>query len=62
MRGLWEEVCALQPGSHFREVYRNGRNRAIHDLEQEQDQHHEEDHIDKVNKILLFSITNSQQT
>ena len=34
----------------------NGRNRTIHDLEQEPDQQHEEDHIDMVNiNSIIFS-------
>ena len=33
----------------FREVCRSRSNRSFHDLEQEPDQHHEEDHIDMVN-------------
>ena len=46
---------------HFREVCRSGRNRTIHGLKQEPYQHHEEEeHIDMVNKILLFSIANSR--
>ena len=36
--------------NHFREVCRTGKNRTVHDLEQEPDQHHEEvEHIDTMN-------------
>ena len=34
---------------HFREVCRSGRYRTVHDLKQEADQHHQENHIDMVN-------------
>ena len=43
--------------NHFRDIYRSGRNRTIHDLEQEPDQHHEEGHIDAVNiNSIIFNI------
>ena len=35
LSGMWQD-------HHFREVCRGGRNRTIHDMEQEPDHHHEE--------------------
>ena len=47
--------CAIV--NHFREVFQSGRNRTIHDLEQEPDQYHkEDDHIDMVNiNSIIFN-------
>ena len=46
--------------NQFWVVSRSGRNRTVHDLKQKPDKHHEEeDHIDMVEKNLLFSTVSS---
>ena len=57
MPSLLEEVCEVWQGQPLREVCRCGRNRTVHDLEQEPDQQHEEeDHVDMVNiNSIIFS-------
>ena len=55
-----KKCVQLSKVNYFREVCRNGRNRIVHDLEQEPDQHHEEENqVDTMN--INSIIFNSKQ-
>ena len=59
----YEEKCVdFGKVNHFREVCRSGRNRTVHDLEQEPDQHQEEEDLTDMVTILILLFSNSKQS
>ena len=57
MSDLWKGCAEYSKINNFREVYRSGRNRTVHDLKKESDkQHYEVDHIGMVNIIQFILI------